>query len=221
MQQDWVVWQLCDSAFPTGAFAHSGGLEAAWQAGEIADAHGLAEWVAAALRQAGHSALPLVRAGWEGTPSLAELDAVCESMLLNHVANRASRSQGQALLVAAARTFHDDSVRRVEDVVRRGRLHGHYPPVLGAVCEALGVPLRRTCDVFMFLTLRGAVSTAVRLGIVGPLQGQGLQHQFGKWVGAVVERCMTIPLEDVAQTAPLVDLFQGAQDRLYSRLFVS
>lgn len=29
MPSDWIAWQLCDSAFPAGAFAHSGGLEAA------------------------------------------------------------------------------------------------------------------------------------------------------------------------------------------------
>ena len=32
---DWFTWQIIDSAFPTGAFAHSYGLEAAWQHGEI------------------------------------------------------------------------------------------------------------------------------------------------------------------------------------------
>ena len=31
----WMVLQLADSAFPTGGFAHSAGLEAAAQAGEI------------------------------------------------------------------------------------------------------------------------------------------------------------------------------------------
>ena len=31
-----LVWQLVDSAFPTGAFAHSLGLEAAWHHGEVA-----------------------------------------------------------------------------------------------------------------------------------------------------------------------------------------
>ena len=33
----WLLWQLADSAFPTGGFAHSGGLEAAWQNGEVSN----------------------------------------------------------------------------------------------------------------------------------------------------------------------------------------
>ena len=223
MHPDWITWQLCDSAFPTGAFAHSAGLEAAWQAGEVRDAEGLAQWIVAALEQAGTSTIPLVRAAWEGARPLEELDALCESFLLNHVANRASRAQGQALLMACTRTFESGAVRRVADGVRKGKLHAHYAPLLGALCRALGVPRKRACDLFLFLALRGAVSTAVRLGIVGPLQGQGLQHHLAAAAsaGAVVERGMAIPPDAVVQTAPLLDLLQGTQDRLYSRLFVS
>ena len=32
---DWLIWQMVDTAFPSGGFAHSAGLEAAVQWGEL------------------------------------------------------------------------------------------------------------------------------------------------------------------------------------------
>jgi urease accessory protein len=221
MNTDWITWQLCDSAFPAGAFAHSAGLEAAWQQGEVVGAQGLSDWIAAALGQTARGLIPVVAAAWAGEPPLKEVDALCDSFLLNHVANRASRSQGQALLMACAKTFDADAVRGLADSVKAGGLSGHYAAVFGAACRALEIPRRRTCDLFVFLALRGAVSSAVRLGIVGPLQGQNLQHRLSRHAPAAVEQCIDLPLQSVAQTAPLADLLQGTQDRLYSRLFVS
>jgi hypothetical protein len=51
---DWLVWQLADSALPTGGFAHSGGLEAAWQHGEVRQSSQLASFIEASLEQLGH-----------------------------------------------------------------------------------------------------------------------------------------------------------------------
>ena len=218
---DWVVWQLCDSAFPTGSFAHSGGLEAAWQHGEIAGVGDLAGWIDIALQQTASGLIPFVAAGWDGQPGLDELDAFCDACLLSHVANRASRAQGQALLMACGKAFDLEPVRRVADSVRTGGLAGHYAPVFGAIARALEVSRGSAGELFMFFTLRGAVSCAVRLGVCGPLQGQGLQHRLSPRASAMARRAMEIPVDQVAQTAPLADLLQGTQDRLYSRLFVS
>ena len=46
---DWLAWQVVDSAFPTGAFAHSWGLEAAWQQGEVEDVAALRRFLDASI----------------------------------------------------------------------------------------------------------------------------------------------------------------------------
>jgi urease accessory protein len=221
MRRDLTVWQLCDSAFPAGALAHSNGLVAAWQAGEVVGAEGLGLWARTMLGQAATGMVPLAAAAWAEPQSLPRLDALCDCFLLNHVANRASRAQGQAFLLACERAFDVEGVRRVACAVRAGKLAAHWGPVFGATGRELGLPRRKTCRLLLFLSLRGAVSSAVRLGIVGPLEGQKLQHQLAGTLDGLVKRHVNTAPEDVAQTAPLADLLQGAQDRLYSRLFIS
>src|SRR5258705_145761 len=61
-EADWLLWQLADSAFPTGGFAHSAGLEAAWQHGEIRTAAELRQWLVSSLDQVAGTALPFVNA---------------------------------------------------------------------------------------------------------------------------------------------------------------
>ena len=87
----WLTWQLVDSAFPTGGFAHSSGLEAAVQQGEVTTAAELERFVGAALWQAGYSSMPLANAAFDEPYRLCMLDALCDAFTTNHVANRASR----------------------------------------------------------------------------------------------------------------------------------
>src|ERR1044071_8777200 len=86
---DWFAWQVVDSAFPAGAFAHSGGLESAWQQGEVATADDLWAFLVAFVQQAGHASLPLVNAAYRAPHRVADLDELADAFLLNVVANRA------------------------------------------------------------------------------------------------------------------------------------
>jgi len=214
---DWLVWQLADSALPTGGFAHSGGLEAAWQHGEVRQSSQLASFIEASLEQLGHGSLPLVTATYDEPDEAGELDRLCDCFLTNHVANRASRLQGRSFLASTGRIFSTSEVGRVA----RSFPLGHFPPVFGAVARALRVSRSGMARLFFFQHLRGLVAGAVRLGIVGPMEAQALQHRLGPRAEAILSQCEHLGVADIAQTAPLLDLWQGAQDRLYSRLFQS
>jgi urease accessory protein len=209
---DLLLWQLADSAFPTGGFAHSGGLEAAWQHGEIRNRSELAGFLEASLQQLGRAILPFVTAVHREPDRFDELDRLLDAYTPNHVANRASRLQGRAFLASAGKIF---SLPELKPAC------GHFPVAWGAVTRVLGVDLASAVRLFCFQHLRGLTASAVRLGVAGPIEAQGLQHQLATRVIELIARCEHLTLDDVAQTSPLLELWQGTQDRLYSRLFQS
>jgi urease accessory protein len=218
---DWLVLQLADSGFPTGGFAHSGGLEAAWQHGAVRDVAAFEDFVDATLWQAGYVVLPLANAAFDRERAVTELDALCDVFLSNHVANRASRIQGRSLASTFERCFPTPGILALSRQLREERLRRHYAPLLGAFLRELGLERAAMQRLCLFVALRGVVAAAVRLGIVGPHEGQQLQLRRHATLDRVLERCAALSTADLAQPAPLVDLFQSTHDRLYSRLFQS
>ena len=126
---------------------------------------------------------------------------------------RSSRLQGRAFWTAATRAF-------LPDLATPPGLC-HLAAVFGLLTRRLQIDSDSAVRLFLFLHLRGLVSSAIRLGVVGPLEAQGIQHRLAPALESIAARATTFTLDDLAQTAPLLDLWQGAQDRLYSRLFQS
>jgi urease accessory protein len=217
---DWILWQLADSAFPSGGLAHSAGLEAAVQFGEVGDASSLRAFVSASLLQSARAAAPFAVAVARGG-DIADLDRRHDALMANAVANRASREQGRGFLGAACRSLGLPTLIELRRRAREESLPLHWPVALGATCGALGLRDIQVARLMLFLTLRGVLSAAVRLGVVGPIEAQSLQFSLGSEADKLAARAVCWDVEDAAQTSPVIELLQGAHDRLYSRLFLS
>jgi urease accessory protein len=218
-ESPFVAWQLIDSAFPTGAFAHSWGLEAAWHHGEIADPDALARFVERAVQGTAWAIVPLVNAAFHNLERVSELDELANAFLTNDVANRASRQQGRTLLATAARVWPDAERERL--MRQAAGPYRHLGPTTGAVLRILGVPLPTAQQIVLYGAARGVLSAAVRLGILGSYEAQRLQLACVPWLETQCRRCADLSEDDLAQVAPVQDLFQATHDRLYSRLFQS
>ena len=235
-----VVWQLIDSAFPSGGFAHSGGLEAARRWGSVSDLHHLHEFLRHTLVQTGRLSLPFVCESYGDLDRFSSLDSQFDSFLSNHVANRASRAQGRAFLAAANVAFqfrrghvesadldsHTETRRswwltELRESMSRQQIAAHLPVVFGAVTRLLDVPLRTGLRVFLYTTTRDLISAAVRLNIVGALEAQAVQFELAEFMDTIAGCCEPHRACDAVQTASLIDMFQGTHDRLYTRLFQS
>ena len=216
---DWLAWQVTDSAFPTGAFAHSWGLEAAWQHGEVDDLDSLRLFLDTSIQQAGYASLPLVNAGYLAPDRLEALDELAEAFLINPVANRTSRVQGRTLVATACRIWPSAALADLK--ARADATRAHVAPLSGVVFLAIGLPLPTAQRVVLYGAARGVLAAAVRLGIAGSYEAQRMQFECGPRLDLLAERCGGLCERDLVQTAPVLDLLQSKHDRLYSRLFQS
>jgi urease accessory protein len=216
---DWLAWQVIDSAFPTGAFAHSWGLEAAWQHGEVDGLDSLRLFLDASIQQAGYASMPLVNAAYLAPDRLEALDELAEAFLINPVANRTSRVQGRTLVATARRIWPSTALADLQ--ARAEATRAHVAPLSGAVFLAIGLPLPTAQKVVLYGAARGVLAAAVRLGIAGSYEAQRMQFECGPRLDLLAERCGGLRECDLAQTAPVLDLLQSRHDRLYSRLFQS
>jgi urease accessory protein len=226
--QDWILWQLLDSALPTGSFVSSNGLEAAIQT-KHCTTDNLIPFITLQVENYACTSLPFVTDAWatcnskspDNVEEMLSLDYKCEGTLTNHIVRRTSTAQGGALLLLFNNSFQPNTfMKQYKNSVKNTQL-GHLPIVFGAMCHSLDIDLLVTQRLFLFLFVRGLLSAAVRLNLIGPYLAQRLLTDLNPIVQRVLDECRDLKSDDAHQCNPLLDIIQASHDSLYSRLFNS
>ncbi|KAL5013423.1 hypothetical protein ScPMuIL_007693 [Solemya velum] len=216
-----TIIQLSDSAFPTGGFSHSSGLEAWYntqKTGRNLSSNQLYQYILCCLENCGSFSLPFLNEALNSchdNDRLKELDGLFDVCTANHVSLKASKRQGRSFLDTVSKVY--PHLCSLEEVF----IHCHYVVTVGTVCGLIGLDKEAVQSMFVFLLVRNILASAVRLNIVGPLEAQVLQERLNSNILDVIERYRHGKVESACVTFPCVEIIQNTHDTLFSRLFYS
>jgi urease accessory protein len=219
--------QLTDTAFPTGAFAHSFGLETYVARGLVDTAATLEAFIANTLLHAvapsdGVACIAAARAGadWEGV--VQRLDRRLTAMKTVTEFREASQTLGTRFLRTATQLFALPRATRYLAAIAAKHLHGHMSLAYGLTCHDLELPLQHALAAWFRHYCASLVSVGVRLIPLGQTEGQALLARLGTTTLEAVERTLGQDIEDMTSFAPGQEL-AGIMHRdvLTTRLYIS
>jgi urease accessory protein len=202
---------LADGRFPSGAHAHSVGLESAVAAGLVRDLDDLQAWITGALhaswRVDAAVAVAAFRLGRRAAPlpDWAELDAEALARVTSPQLRTAGRALGRQLLRAGAAAWPSPVLRTVAMVHPDGPL---VAVAHGAVAAAADLGLDEVAPVMLHSAALGATTAAVRLLGLDPYAVLGVIARLAPALAEVADAAETpsAPAGLAAGGTPLLDL---------------
>jgi len=214
-------------AWPIGAFAHSGGLEWAVEAGHVTNVENCGEWLADLLAHGTlHNDAVLFVHAWRATTdddrprltAVAELAIAGQTSFERHLE---ATAQGAA--------FRRIAIATASDACLAGLLEGTddvdlaYPVAAAVQCACSGVALEPALTAFLHAAVANLVSAAQRLVPLGQTDGQRLLRDLRPAVFALVTQAISLPDDDpftqLGSCTLVADLGSMAHETQYTRLF--
>ncbi|ATY83949.1 urease accessory protein UreF [Kyrpidia spormannii] len=228
---------LLDSAFPTGAFAHSFGLETAVREGRVSGPGELRRWLEASVwagtgRTDGvgvfcaHAVVSgggLTSPGSLGEERLQEVDRRLTLIRLARESREGSVKIGRRYVRLAEAVYPEAGIERYRRWIEEGGCFGQAPVVHGWLWAHLGGGAEDAVAGYLYAGVVGVVQCALRLSVVGQTDAQRTIRDLLPDVEAVAGEIVRLRPEPWQMGAACV--FQEVagirHETLYSRLFMS
>ncbi|MEX5303025.1 urease accessory protein UreF [Kocuria sabuli] len=219
-----AVLQLCDSALPTGAFAHSLGLETYIDDGTVGDEPGFLAWVRHCLH---HQVVPAE--GWavRAVATAADDDAVWRAddllaaQALPVQIRDAASAMGRRMAEIGAENFPSPRLTAYADRLRAGTSRGSPAVAFALVGADLGVAWEHLAGAYLFSTVTSLTQNAVRGIPIGQNAGQRVLRALHDDVARGVERIGRMADDEFGATSPGLEIAQMRHAWQRARMFMS
>ena len=227
--------QFSDGLFPAGAYAHSFGLEACVQAGDVRDAAGVEAFLRAFLENAvapsDAGALVCTRraaASGDLTSSLESslaacltLDETLDAMKAAAELRDASRQMGRQTLRVATHLPCHPLLEQFGKAVADELTPGHHPIVFGMIGGILDWNALEMTGAYLYSASAALVGAALRLLPLGQLAGQRIVWNVRPLIAALAEEAQNKQESDMWSFAPALEIASMSHALLDARLFRS
>lgn len=221
-----VTWQLADSAFPSGAYTLSHGLEGYAQERAIDAAsvpallrdlllHAIGPADATALAIAHGAALA---GDWE---RVRQADQRLHASKLTREARQASLRIGRQLLPLCAEVFPSAQLDRLGELMAARRTPGTQAVVTGVAYAGAGVGQEEAVAADLFAFCTSFAGAALRLRLADHRSAQTLVRGAAPTIEQATHAAVRRPLEDVGGCAPLADVMSARHELAEAKLFAS
>jgi urease accessory protein len=208
--------------FPVGAFAYSHGLEWAHEAGDIADAEDLRDWLTTLVeRGALHNDAIILAAAYRAAllsdaRELVDINELALALATSRERRLETATQGSAFLLAIRKSWPCATLEFLnpeEEIA--------YPIAVALAAAGHNLPLDATLHMYCLGFISNLVSAAIRLGIIGQTDGQRVIAALMPVVLETARSCASKNLDELGGSAFRSDLASLRHETQYTRLFRS
>jgi urease accessory protein len=219
--------QMGDSFFPSGAFAHSSGLETFTADGLVADRQGLVRFIESCL--VGLTArcdllfvkLSHAAAAGDRPDEVIRLDRLIHAMKCPAELRAASVQMGRQVLTVMDGLCPSSFTGLLRKRLEAREINGHHAVMFGAVCGSAGIAARNAMLTYLYSTVSSLVSAGVRLIPIGHGDGQAAIGGLIPLVARLAEQAERLGEEDISSFAPAIEVRSMRHEHLQTRLFKS
>ncbi|HWF13597.1 MAG TPA: urease accessory protein UreF [Candidatus Acidoferrales bacterium] len=219
--------QFSDGLFPAGAYAHSFGLEACVQAGEVSDANGVESFLRGYLEGcAAPTDVVAVLCAWRAAKtgslnSCLSLDERLDAMKTPSELRDASRQMGRQTLRVATHLPCHSLLEEFAKSVAEENTPGHHAVIFGIIGGVLDWDAMDMTGAYLYSTSAVLVGAALRLLPLGQLAGQRILWNVRPLIATLAAEAQSKTETDMWSFAPALEVASMRHALLDARLFRS